>query len=111
MTQPITRREALVLVGAGAAGLLYPNLFAEAGERRAGRAGKDGRHRGKNGPTTLPAEVAELEPLSIVPINDPVLVSCQGVAEFDARRHPEWNGYVSATSGTAPWASSRRSVS
>jgi len=23
------------------------------------------------------------------PINNPVLVSCQGVAEFDARRHPE----------------------
>ncbi|MCX5656357.1 MAG: metallophosphoesterase [Planctomycetota bacterium] len=66
MTQPITRREALILVGAGAAGLLYPSLFAEAGERRAGRAEEDGPHRGKGGPTTLPAEVAAFEPLSIV---------------------------------------------
>jgi hypothetical protein len=41
MTQPITRREALALAGAGAAGLVYPRLFAEAGERRRGieRAG------------------------------------------------------------------------
>jgi len=33
MTHPITRREVLGLVGAGAAGLLYPGLFAAAGER------------------------------------------------------------------------------
>ncbi len=39
MTQPITRRKALVLVGAGAAGLLHPRLSAAADERH-GRPGE-----------------------------------------------------------------------
>ena len=66
------------MVGAGAAGLLHTRLFATADGRRDGQPEKDGPYRGKSGPTTLPAEVAALEPLSMVlgrPTDKSVMVS------------------------------------
>ena len=81
--------EVIDVVGRGTLeAILLMSAQEVAGPRHPGRTGGEVRwHRRQPGVVTLSDRKVRVE--RPVPVNNPVLVSCQGVAEFDARRHPE----------------------